>query len=320
MIFYIEISEEGQFFCSSNEKSVICMVKKLQNMVKEKKVKIQSVIKDHIIMLLGLILYVLSWTLFLIPAQITGGGISGLAAVIYYSTKIPIGLTYFAINAVLITFALKILGPNFGVKTVFNMVALTLLFAIPQEYFPGALIEDNFLSAVLGGMMGGVGIGLVFSRGGSTGGTDIIAMIINKYKNISPGRIILYCDVIIISSSYFLVHSVEKMVYGFVTMAVVSYTLDAFLSGSNASAQIFIFSPKYDEIADFINTESVRGVTVLEGTGWYTQQDVKILMTIVRKKEASIIFRKVKEIDPEAFISMASVMGVYGKGFDKLRG
>lgn len=230
------------------------------------------------------------------------------------------GLTYFAINVVLISIALKILGPNFGVKTVFNMVALTLLFAIPQEYFPGALIEDNFLSAVLGGMMGGVGIGLVFSRGGSTGGTDIIAMIINKYRNISPGRIILYCDVIIISSSYFLVHSVEKMVYGFVTMAVVSYTLDAFLSGSNASAQIFIFSPKYDEIADFINTESVRGVTVLEGTGWYTQQDVKILMTIVRKKEASIIFRKVKEIDPEAFISMASVMGVYGKGFDKLRG
>jgi uncharacterized membrane-anchored protein YitT (DUF2179 family) len=110
------------------------------------------------------------------------------------------------------------------------------------------------------------------------------------------------------------------MVYGFVTMAVVSYTLDAFLSGSNASAQIFIFSPKYEEIADFINTESVRGVTVLDGTGWYTRQDVKILMTIVRKKEASIIFRKVKEIDPEAFISMGSVMGVYGKGFDKLKG
>jgi uncharacterized membrane-anchored protein YitT (DUF2179 family) len=296
------------------------MVKKLQNMVKKKQVKVKSTIKDYIIMLAGLVLYVLSWTLFLIPAQITGGGISGLAAVIYYSTKIPMGLTYFAINVVLISIALKILGPNFGVKTVFNMVALTLLFAIPQEFFPGALIEDNFLSAVLGGMMGGIGIGLVFSRGGSTGGTDIIAMIINKYKNISPGRIILYCDVIIISSSYFLVHSVEKMVYGFVTMAVVSYALDAFLSGSNASAQIFIFSPKYDEIADFINTESVRGVTVLEGTGWYTQQDVKILMTIVRKKEASIIFRKVKEIDPEAFISMASVMGVYGKGFDKLRG
>ena len=288
-------------------------------MTKANKQKIRTAIKDYSIMLIGLVIYVLSWNLFLIPAQITGGGISGLAAVIFYSTKIPMGLTYFAINVVLIAIALKVLGAKFGVKTVFNMVALTLLFAVPQYLFPGALIKDNFLSAVLGGMMGGVGIGIVFSRGGSTGGTDIIAMMINKYRNISPGRIILYCDVIIIGSSYFLVHSIDKMVYGFVSMAVVSYTLDSFLSGSNASAQIFIFSPKYEEIADFINNESFRGVTVIDGTGWYTQQDVKILLTIVRKKETSEIFRMVKEIDPNAFISMASVMGVYGQGFDKLK-
>lgn len=302
-----------------NLKSVFCMVLKPGKMAKASKQKIRTTIQDYFIMFMGLITYVLSWKLFLIPAQITGGGISGLAAVLFYSTKIPMGLTYFAINVVLILIALKVLGANFGMKTVFNMIVLTLLFATPQDFFPGALITDNFLSAVLGGMMGGVGIGLVFSRGGSTGGTDIIAMMINKYHNISPGRIILYCDVIIIGSSYFLVHSIDKMVYGFVSMAVISYTLDAFLSGSNASAQIFIFSPKYEEIADFINTESFRGVTVIDGTGWYTQQDVKILMTIVRKKETSVIFRMVKEIDPNAFISMASVMGVYGKGFDQLK-
>jgi uncharacterized membrane-anchored protein YitT (DUF2179 family) len=145
-------------------------------------------------------------------------------------------------------------------------------------------------------------------------------MIINKYRNISPGRIIMYCDVIIIGSSFFLLHSIDKMVYGFVSMAVVSYTIDAYLSGSNASAQIFIFSPKYEEIADFINNESLRGVTILDGKGWYTQENIKVLLTIVRKKETSIIFRKVKEIDPEAFISMASVMGVYGQGFDKIKG
>lgn len=200
------------------------------------------------------------------------------------------------------------------------MVVLSLLFAVPQDLFPKSIIEDNFLSAVLGGMMGGVGIGLVFSRGGSTGGTDIIAMIVNKYRNISPGRIIMYCDVIIIGSSYFLVHSLDKMVYGFVSMAVVSYTLDAFLSGANASAQIFIFSDKYDEIADFINKEFGRGVTALNGTGWYTQRDVMVLITVVRKKETSILFRRVKEIDPNAFISMGSVMGVYGQGFDKIKG
>jgi len=296
------------------------MALNLQLMVKVKKPDIRLIIKDYFIMLMGLTLYAFSWTLFLVPAEITGGGISGLAAVIFYSTKIPIGLTFFAINVVLVGIAMKILGASFGIKTIFSMSVLSVLFSIPQNMFPGAIINDNFLSAVLGGMLGGVGIGLVFSRGGSTGGTDIIAMIINKYRNISPGRIIMYCDVIIIGSSFFLVHSIDKMVYGFVSMAVVSYTVDAFLSGSNASAQIFIFSPKYEEIADFIKDETMRGVTVLDGTGWYTQQDVKVLMTIVRKKETSVLFRKVKEIDPDAFISMASVMGVYGQGFDKIKG
>jgi uncharacterized membrane-anchored protein YitT (DUF2179 family) len=296
------------------------MTLNMQDMVRVQKQKIQTVIKDYVIMLTGLSLYALSWTLFLVPAQITGGGISGLAAVIFYSTKIPIGLTFFAINVVLVGIAMKILGASFGIKTIFSMVILSLLFSVPQSLFPEAIIKDNFLSAVLGGMMGGVGIGLVFSRGGSTGGTDIIAMIINKYRNISPGRIIMYCDVIIIGSSYFLVHSLDKMVYGFVSMAVVSYTLDSFLSGSNASAQIFIFSPKYEEIADFITSEFGRGVTVLNGTGWYTQNNVMVLIIIVRKKETSILFRKVKEIDPDAFISMASVMGVYGQGFDKIKG
>jgi len=288
-------------------------------MVLTQKQRTRTFIMDYIIMTTGLTLYALSWTLFLVPAQITGGGISGLAAVIFYSTKIPIGLTFFAINVVLVAIAMKVLGASFGVKTIFSMVVLSLFFSVPQSLFPESIIKDNFLSAVLGGMMGGVGIGLVFSRGGSTGGTDIIAMIINKYRNISPGRIIMYCDVIIIGSSYFLVHSLDKMVYGFVSMAVVSYTLDAYLSGSNASAQIFIFSTKYEEIADFINAESRRGVTVLDGKGWYTQQEVKILMTIIRKKETSILFRKIKEIDSDAFISMGSVMGVYGEGFDKIK-
>lgn len=294
------------------------MKMKMQEVMKKQ--NILTFINDYLIMTLGLVLFVLSWTLFLVPAKITGGGVSGLAAVIFYSTKIPIGLTFFAVNVVLVAIAIKILGASFGIKTIYSMVVLSLLFSVPQSVFPEAIITDNFLSAVLGGMMGGVGIGLVFSRGGSTGGTDIIAMIVNKYKNISPGRIIMYCDVVIIGSSYFLVHSLDKMVYGFVSMAVVSYTIDAFLSGSNASAQIFIFSEKYADIADFINNESMRGVTVLEGTGWYTGNNVKVVMTVVRKKETSVIFRKIKEIDPNAFISMASVMGVYGQGFDKIKG
>ena len=289
-------------------------------MTLQKKEKLRQIIQDYVIITFGLILYALSWTLFLVPAQITGGGVSGMAAVIFYSYKVPIGLTFFSVNLILVAIAIKVLGASFGVKTIYSMIVISIAFSVLPTLPSGTIIHDNFLSSVLGGMMGGAGIGIVFSRGGSTGGTDIIAMIINKYRNISPGRIILYCDVIIIGSSYFLLNSLDKMVYGFVSMAVVSYTLDAFLSGANASAQIFIFSNKHDDIADFINSEFGRGVTALNGKGWYTQQDVKILMTIVRKKETGILFRKIKEIDPNAFISMASVMGVYGQGFEKIKG
>jgi uncharacterized membrane-anchored protein YitT (DUF2179 family) len=194
-----------------------------------------------------------------------------------------------------------------------------VFFALFQNILGNAIVDDTFLSAVLGGMSGGIGLGIVFSRGGSTGGTDIFAMIINKYRNVSPGKIIMLCDVIIIGSSYFVFQSPEKLVYGYVSMWVVSYALDSFLSGANRSAQMFIISKNYEAIADFINLEAIRGVTILDGTGWYTKKDSKVIMSVVRKRETSAIFRKIKEIDPDAFITMGSVMGVYGQGFEKLK-
>ncbi len=288
-------------------------------MTNEHKAKLKTTLTDYVVIAFGMGLYVLSWTIFLIPAEITGGGISGLSAVIFYSTHIPVAVSYFVINVFLILIAIKVLGASFGIKTIFSMLVATLLFWLTPGLIKEPLIDDTFLSAALGGMMGGVGIGIVFTRGGSTGGTDIIAMIINKYRNISPGRVIMYCDVIIIASSYFVFQSPGKLVYGYVSMWVVSYTIDAFLNGSNASAQIFIFSRNFEEIADYINKNVSRGVTVLDGTGWYTKENVKVVMTVVRKRESSLIFRKLKEIDPDAFISMGSVMGVYGQGFDKMR-
>jgi len=288
-------------------------------MTNEHKTKLKTTLTDYVVIAFGMALYVLSWTIFLIPAEITGGGISGLSAVIFYSAHIPVAVSYFVINVFLILVAIKVLGASFGIKTIFSMLVATVLFWLTPGLLKEPLIDDTFLSAALGGMMGGVGIGIVFTRGGSTGGTDIIAMIINKYRNISPGRVIMYCDVIIIASSYFVFQSPGKLVYGYVSMWVVSYTIDAFLNGANASAQIFIFSRNFEEIADYINKNVSRGVTVLDGTGWYTKENVKVVMTVVRKRESSLIFRKLKEIDPEAFISMGSVMGVYGQGFDKMR-
>ncbi|WP_297091097.1 YitT family protein [uncultured Draconibacterium sp.] len=281
--------------------------------------KLMLTIQDYGIMTLGLFLFTMAWNLFVLPAEIAGGGISGVGAIIFYATKIPISITYFVINIFLVLIAIKILGANFGVKTIYSIIVVSAFFAIFQDMVKEPLVDDMFLSSVLGGMMSGIGLGLVFSRGGSTGGTDIIAMIINKYRNVSPGRVIMLCDVVIIASVYFVFQSAEKLVYGYVMMWVVSYSLDSFLSGANRSAQMFIISKEYEKIAEYINTEAIRGVTLLQGSGWYTKQETKVIMSVVRKKETGAIFRKIKQIDPDAFISMGSVMGVYGQGFDKLK-
>lgn len=287
--------------------------------MKEKLRKKLINIEDYIAITLGLIMFSLAWTLFIIPAQITGGGVSGIGAVLYYATGIPVGITYFLVNILLVAIAIKVLGASFGIKTIYSMTVVSVALTFSQQLVSEPIVDDTFLSAVLGGILSGAGLGIVFSKGGSTGGTDIIAAIIVKYRNISPGRVIMYCDVIIIASSFFVLKSVDKMVYGFVTMGVVSYALDAVLSGANRSAQMFIFSGKYDEIADFINQQKYRGVTVIDGVGWYTKENVKVVISVVRKRETGAIFRKIKEIDPDAFISMGSVMGVYGQGFDKLK-
>jgi len=281
--------------------------------------KLYKLVEDYAIMTFGLFLFTMGWVVFVIPAELAGGGISGVAAVIYYATNIPVSVSFLAINVVLVAIAIKILGANFGIKTIYSIIVLTAFFALFQGVVKEPLVNDMFLSSVLGGGASGIGLGLVFSRGGSTGGTDIFAMIVNKYRNVSPGRIIMLCDVIIIGSAYFVFESVEKLVYGYVVMWVVSYALDSFLSGANRSAQMFIISKEHEEIAEYINKEAIRGVTLLEGSGWYTKQNVKVIMSVVRKKETSAIFRKIKEIDPDAFISMGTVMGVYGQGFDKLK-
>lgn len=283
------------------------------------KSKLVPQIRSYLVMLIGLSLYAFGITAFLIPLKIAAGGVTGISMLVYYATGFGTGYTYFIINIFLVAIAIKVLGTSFGVRTIFSMFVISILLNVLPNYVKEPIVDDMFLSAVLSGMLGGLGLGLVFNEGGSTGGTDIIAMIINKYRNISPGRIIMYCDVIIITSSYFVLQSAEKLVYGFVSMWVVAYAIDAFLTGAQQSVQLFIVSEKYSQIADFINNESRRGLTVFDGTGWYTHREVKVIMTVVRKRESPEIFRKIKELDPDAFISLNSVMGVFGKGFDKLK-
>jgi uncharacterized membrane-anchored protein YitT (DUF2179 family) len=283
-----------------------------------KHITLQTV-RSHLIITFGLLLNALAWTAFLIPAKITGGGITGVSTLIFYGTGFPLGVSYLIINAVLILISIKILGTNFGVKTIFSVVVLSFLLSLLQRYITKPIVSDIFLSTVIGGILGGAGIGIVFSQGSSTGGTDIIAMIINKYRNINPGRVILYLDIFIIASSFLLFQSIEKIVYGYVAMGLTSYTIDLLFTGSKQSVQMFIFSKKYDEIADRIGKELGRGITIIDGKGWYTGEQTKVLLVMVKKPEASQIFRIIKEIDQSAFMSVNNVMGVYGQGFERIR-
>lgn len=285
----------------------------------KKKPSILKEIRSYLIITAGLFVMALGWTAFLIPNEILGGGVSGIATLIFWTTGLPVGVSVFAINAVLIIFAMRILGKGFGVKTIYSIVLLSGFFALLQYYIREPFVTDKFLASIVGSVMSGSAMGLIFTQGSSTGGTDIIALIVNKYRNISPGKVILLLDVFIISSSFLVFRTIEPLVYGFVVMAVVSYTIDLIITGNKQSIQLFIFSRKPDAIADRIGNELGRGVTFIRGIGWYTKTENDILMIIVKRMEYQQVFRIIKEEDPDAFLSLSTVMGVYGQGFDTIR-
>lgn len=281
--------------------------------------QIYPTIRSYAIITFGLFVNALGWTVFLIPAEITSGGMTGVSSLLYYGFKLPMGLTYLVMNVFLIILGIKVLGRSFAIKTVYATLVLSFFLSILEGIVVDPIVDEDFMSAVVGGILAGAGVGLAISQGGSTGGTDIIAMMINKHRNISPGRILLYLDIIIISSSYLVFQSIEIMVYGYVSMAVVAYTIDMVLTGAKRTVQMFILSKRHEIIANRISSEINRGITILHGKGWYTQQDTKILMILVRKYESNHILRIIKETDPDAFISVNNVMGVFGYGFDPIK-
>jgi len=287
--------------------------------IKLEKKQIFPTLRSYAIITFGLFVNALGWTVFLIPAEITSGGMTGVSSLLYYGFRLPMGLTYLVLNVFLIILGVKVLGRHFAIKTVYATVMLSFFLSILEGVVVEPIVDEDFMSAVVGGILAGAGVGLAISQGGSTGGTDIIAMMINKHRNISPGRILLYLDIIIISSSYLVFQSIEIMVYGYVSMAVVAYTIDMVLTGAKRTVQMFILSKRHEIIANRISSEINRGITILHGKGWYTQQDTKILMILVRKYESNHILRIIKETDPDAFISVNNVMGVFGYGFDPIK-
>ena len=312
-------------------------------------------IKEWLLVTLGILIYVTGWAIFLIPNNLIGGGVSGISSMIQYATggTIQMGYSYFVLNAILVAAAIFILGMGFGAKTIYAIILASIALRILPDMMPVTIVKtlaiDNgkLLSVLMGGLMAGIGIGMSISNGGSTGGTDIIALIYTKYHNVSPGKVILVLDFIIIGSSLLIpsyvnqldasgvpvldasgnpvmfkmpfAEKVTTVLYGLILVTVNSYVLDMYISGSQQSVQLFILSKEYEKIADAITHDMHRGVTVLDGKGWYTKQDTKVLMVLTRKTDLNLMLRYIKQLDSNAFLSVSSVNGVYGKGFDSIK-
>ena len=301
---------------------------------------------EHLAIAFGLLCYAWGWQFFLNPHEVVGGAVTGLATVIMYGTRgilpdtiqnffdmlgmasqgggIPVSFTFFLINGILLIMSIRIFGWQFSLRSIFGVIMLTIWLWIP---FPELYVKafgttfpkfDIFPSVIMAGILTGFGLALTFVNNGSSGGTDIVAKIINKYRTITLGRALLFTDVIIICSSGFLPGAgIDRVIYGLIVLTVTSITLDMYINGIRQSVQFFIFSKKYIEIADAITQKAHRGVTIINGQGWYSKEPSKVITVVSRRNESTQIFKLIKEIDPNAFISQSAVIGVYGKGFEE---
>ena len=291
--------------------------------------KILAILWDYFLISVGTLIFCLAWTSFIQPNGLTSGGLTGLCTIIQYATNgaIPIGVTYPIINGGLLVLGFLCLGASFGFKTIYVIALSSILFSVLPN-FNGevwslnlrVLMNNKLLVVLVGAFMESVGIGLVLLRGGSTGGTDIVAMIINKYWPISPGKVYLYSDIFIIASLLLVPGThIEDLVYAYVLMLGFSFGVDYVLIGDKSSVQILVFSSKYQQIADHIIHDVRRGVTALQSVGWYSQKESKVLLIIARKHQMNEVVNEIKSIDKKAFISVSTAMSVYGEGFEEVK-
>jgi uncharacterized membrane-anchored protein YitT (DUF2179 family) len=291
-------------------------------------------IQDYVFITLGLFLYSFGFTVFLMPYEIVTGGVTGISAIIFYATGFNIEYTYLIINVALLVIALRVLGWRFLSKTIYAIFMLSFLLGLFQSLMPrdeaGHFVKilgegQNFMSLILGCTMTGSALGIVFLNNGSTGGTDIIAASVNKFRDVSLGTVLTFLDLVIIGSCLLIptfgdmLQRAYMVVFGLCTMVVENYMLDFLMNRQRQSVQFMIFSKKWEEIANAIATKLDHGVTILDGHGWYTGRERKVLCILAKKRESQIIFRIIKSIDPQAFVSQSAVIGVFGEGFDEMK-
>ncbi len=308
-----------------------CWINFAEISIKSSKMKLDSskiwrTSRDYIFITFGIFLYSFGFSAFIFQEKVVIGGLAGLGTIVYFISEkflpftIPVAVTQYAANLILLAFAYRIVGAKFVKGTIFGATLISLFIGLLTPLFHGPLIEgQSFMNVIIGGLCCGIGVGISFTHNGSTGGTDIVAAMVSKRSNITVGRTMLYTDMVIISSSFFILHQIETVVYGFIVLVITSFMADMIVNTNRQAVQFIIFSPKWNEIATAINNEARRGCTVIDGQGWYSKQQVKILLVLCRKIESVTIFRIIKSIDDHAFISQANVNGVYGLGFDAIK-
>lgn len=289
--------------------------------------RIWEFVVDFLAINLGMAVYSLGWAAFLLPYHITTGGMAGMFAIVYYVTGFPMSYAILIANGILLVFALWQLGWKFTIKTAYAVLALSAYLQLGQDMMTaddGTMMQllgegQDSMACVLGAVLNGLGIGIVFLSGGSTGGWDVIAAIINKYRNVSLGRVLLYLDFLVIASCWPIFHDWRMVVFGYVTLAIYTYVLDMLVNSARQDVQFIIFTNKPDEISQRIITETCHSVTSMNGEGYYSRQSIKVLITIVHKRESVTILRMIKETDPDAFVSQSRAEGVYGNGFKAIK-
>ncbi len=291
--------------------------------------KILIGIFDYLVITVGVVLFVMAWQSFLLPNNMIDGGLTGASALLSMVTGISVDIWYFGINVLLLILAWFILGQGFGIKTIYAILLSTLLFRILGDESMRCLwsvegevlhVGDGILVPIIGGLLEAVGLALIIMRGGSTGGTDILALIVNKFWPISIGRFYLFADFVVITLLIFVPgHNFTNVVYGYITMGICAYVLDLILLGKDSAVQVLIFSSHLKEIGDYINQQMGRGVTALKALGWYTQEDRQVLMVMLRKTELPELVKAVKEMDAKAFVTVVPANNVYGEGFDEMK-
>lgn len=278
--------------------------------------------RDYIMITLAVLIYGFGFSAFILPEKVVIGGVTGVGTIVYFLTGnvYLIGITQYAINLSLLAVAWRVVGRTFVYKTIYGATAVSLVVTLMPPLFDGPLIPGQpFMSVCIGSVLSGLALGIVFIHNGSTGGTDIVAAIVAKKTNVTVGRTMLYVDFAIISSSYLFFHNITTVVYGFIVLFIITYMVDLMINTNRQAVQFIIISKHWEKIATAVNKYGRRGVTVLDGMGWYTKQPIKILLVVSRKIESVTIFRIVKDVDPNAFITQANVNGVYGQGFDPIK-